>query len=205
MCRSVNTLMVVLVLLLSCACSPAPPAGDSDQQPVAPAWQELAPEAMSETQQALKERCLAAQQALGGQLKTALIAAIDEGGPVAAIAVCHEQAPIIAKAVAEREGVRIGRTSFKLRNQVNQPPEWAVDLITQQHGETVWLSGPDGRIAGLLPIRLQPECEICHGMPSAMAEEILAHIAESYPDDQALGFKAGDLRGWFWVEAGDQG
>jgi hypothetical protein len=31
-----------------------------------------------------------------------------------------------------------------------------------------------------------------------------SRINESYPDDQALGFAAGDLRGWFWVEIGEQ-
>ena len=52
----------------------------------------------------------------------------------------------------------------------------------------------------MLPILLQPECEMCHGEPAAVAEEVRARIDEHYPDDQALGFTAGDLRGWFWVE-----
>ena len=32
-------------------------------------------------------------------------------------------------------------------------------------------------------------------------EGVMAAISEVYPDDQALGFVEGDLRGWFWVEA----
>jgi hypothetical protein len=203
MSRSINALMVVLLLTGACS-SPAPPADESARQAAAPAWQEVLPAEMSPAQQALQERGLAAQQAMGKQLKAALVAAIDSGGPEAAIAVCHEQAPIIAAAVAESQGVKIGRTSFKLRNQNNQPPEWARDLVAQQHGEPIWLAGADGRLAGLLPIRLQPECEICHGVPTAIAEEILARIKESYPDDQATGFAAGDLRGWFWVEVAEQ-
>jgi putative hemolysin len=202
MSRSINTLMVMLLLTVACS-SPAPPADEGEQQAAAPAWQEVRPAQMSPVQQAQQERGLAAQQAMGQQLKAALVAAIDEGGPEAAIAVCHEQAPIIAAAVAASEGIKIGRTSSKLRNQANQPPEWARDLIAQQHDEPIWLAGPEGRLAGLLPIRLQPECEICHGAPTAIAEELLARINESYPDDQATGFAAGDLRGWFWVEVGE--
>ena len=26
-------------------------------------------------------------------------------------------------------------------------------------------------------------------------------LGTSYPDDRAVGFAAGDLRGWYWVEA----
>jgi hypothetical protein len=192
----------VLGLLVACS-SPAPPA-DEVQQQEAPIWQEVLPTEMSPAEQALRERGLAAQQEMGKQLKAALLAAIDQDGPEAAIAVCHEQAPLIAAAVAASQGVEIGRTSFKLRNPDNRAPEWARDLVARQPGEPVWLSSTDSRVGGLLPIRLQAECEICHGEPAAIAEEILARISESYPDDQAVGFKAGDLRGWFWVEIGEQ-
>ena len=52
----------------------------------------------------------------------------------------------------------------------------------------------------LLPIRLQPQCTMCHGPAAAIADEVRAEIAASYPDDRATGFATGDLRGWFWVE-----
>jgi hypothetical protein len=42
---------------------------------------------------------------------------------------------------------------------------------------------------------------MCHGPVDAIDEEILAAVAENYPDDQAVGFVEGDLRGWFWVQA----
>ena len=45
----------------------------------------------------------------------------------------------------------------------------------------------------------------CGGGTGGPAEEIdaevMAALAEHYPDDQAVAFAEGDLRGWFWIEA----
>ncbi len=191
------TLGAVLLVAISCG-SPGPVATNS---PITtPAWRALPVTEMSAAELAQRERGLAAQRTMAGRLKAALIQAVDEGGPDAAITVCHEQAPRIAAELAASHQLRIGRTSMRLRNPENLPPEWAGDLVADRVADPTWLVGPDGRIAGLLPIRLQPECEMCHGQPDSMAEEVSARIAEHYPKDQAVGFTAGDLRGWFWVE-----
>ena len=39
---------------------------------------------------------------------------------------------------------------------------------------------------------------MCHG--KAIAEEVAQQIAELYPEDRAVGFRPGELRGVFWVE-----
>ena len=41
-------------------------------------------------------------------------------------------------------------------------------------------------------------CLTCHG--ESLQPEIATRINESYPEDEAAGFKTGDLRGVFWVE-----
>ena len=41
-------------------------------------------------------------------------------------------------------------------------------------------------------------CTACHG--EAIAPEVKAALAQSYSEDQATGFKPGQLRGIFWVE-----
>ncbi len=64
----------------------------------------------------------------------------------------------------------------------------------------MYVAGPAGELGALLPIRLKAECQVCHGPAEMIDEEILASIAESYPEDQAVGFAEGDLRGWFWVQ-----
>ena len=45
---------------------------------------------------------------------------------------------------------------------------------------------------------LQPLCLTCHG--SELAPGVAEQISELYPEDHAIGFEAGDLRGVFWLE-----
>jgi hypothetical protein len=48
------------------------------------------------------------------------------------------------------------------------------------------------------PIYVQPLCVTCHG--ATLAPDLQAKIDELYPNDQATGYAAGDLRGVFWAE-----
>ena len=41
-------------------------------------------------------------------------------------------------------------------------------------------------------------CVICHG--EGLSRDVAARIDELYPDDRAIGFEVGDLRGVFWTE-----
>jgi hypothetical protein len=141
-----------------------------------------------------------AQSDLLDQLLRRLTDALSQGGPAAAISICQEEAPQIAKSVAREHGVAIGRTSFRLRNPQNAPPEWAQPLVEQRLAEPQFVDLPDGRLGALLPIRLKPQCTLCHGPEAELAEEVKTALAEQYPEDQATGFQEGDLRGWFWVE-----
>ena len=43
-----------------------------------------------------------------------------------------------------------------------------------------------------------PLCLTCHG--AALSPDVEAALAESYPEDHATGYSAGDLRGAFVVE-----
>jgi hypothetical protein len=125
---------------------------------------------------------------------------MSNSGPAAAIEVCSQEAPKIAKEVGEEFGVKIGRTSFRLRNPSNQPPAWAVSLVEQQVDTPQFQQLDDGATAAFLPIKLQPQCLACHGDPATMPTEISQALHTLYPDDTATGFAAGDLRGWFWIE-----
>jgi hypothetical protein len=109
-------------------------------------------------------------------------------------------APEIAKSVSEQQGVRIGRTSWKLRNAANAAPEWATSLLADRPEEARAALGPEDVLGVTLPIRVASPCLRCHGTPESMADDVREAIAAAYPDDQATGFADGDLRGWFWVE-----
>lgn len=202
--RRLAILLTASLVVALAACSgpaePPPPAQDAAVSAHG-GWTPVAVDDLGEAQQAQHQRALDAVQAMGSRLMGELTAALDERGADGAIEVCSMRAPEIGAAVSNEHGLVLGRTSFRLRNPSNLPPEWAEQLIREQVAEPTWLVGPDGQLAGLLPIRLKAECEMCHGPREQIDGEVLARIDELYPQDVATGFVEGDLRGWFWVEA----
>ena len=153
-----------------------------------------------------------AESARGNQLlspyKRDLQAALRSGlqqGTVDAIAVCRIQAPDIAESLSQ-DGIRVGRSSHRLRNPANVPPAWVEPILAaylagtaDREPRTVPL--PGGRSGYVEPIVLQPVCLTCHG--EVLADEVAARIDELYPQDRAVGFEVGDLRGVFWIEYPD--
>jgi len=164
-------------------------------------WEKVLPGLMTETQKAQQELMLTATNALAAELMGELTAALDAGDAGAAIAVCRGKAPLVATHVSEAYGVEIGRTSYRLRNPANVAPAWAETYMADLVEDPTYVAGPNGELGALLPIRLRTECQMCHGSAEEIDEGIMAALAENYPDDQAVGFAEGDLRGWFWVEA----
>ena len=136
-------------------------------------------------------------------LLQALKAGLEEGGPTNAMTACNLQAPGIAEANSI-DGLKVGRSSHKLRNPNNAPSEWVTEsmeiMLENAPNRTVYGSWSNSmrfyRYAE--PIYVQPMCLPCHG--EAISEEVSAILAELYPDDQAVGFKEGDFRGVFWLE-----
>lgn len=140
-----------------------------------------------------------------GPFKTNLKAALTEGlaeGPASAIDACRTQAPAIAASLSV-DGVRMGRSSHRLRNPGNAAPEWVAPVLED------WVAADadrsprsidlgDGRRGYVEPIMVQPMCLTCHG--EHIDAELAARIAAAYPEDRATGFAAGDFRGVFWVE-----
>jgi hypothetical protein len=135
-----------------------------------------------------------------------LTRAMAEGGPPAALVVCRDEAQQLTREVGTRHGVAIGRTSHRVRNRANAPRPWAAELVAAHSGRKVTDAQPvtvdlDGRIGMLRPIGTQPFCETCHGARQTVDAAIGDVLKAAYPEDEAVGFAAGDLRGWFWVEA----
>jgi len=135
------------------------------------------------------------------QLKQALLDGMAEG-PATAIDVCRVQAPAIAADLAV-DGIRLGRTSHRLRNPSNTAPEWVSPVLDSWLAEDtdrapVSMRIGSGREGYVEPILLQPLCATCHG--TEIPADIAAEIADAYPDDEATGFEVGDLRGVFWIE-----
>jgi len=123
-------------------------------------------------------------------------------GPLEAMGACQLEAPAIAAALSQ-DGIRLGRTSHRLRNPANSGPDWVSPILADYLADdsdrtprTVPL--PNGRSGFVEPILVQPLCLTCHG--TAIAPDVAARIEKLYPDDEAVGFEVGDLRGVFWVE-----
>ena len=137
------------------------------------------------------------KQALQGALRSGLA-----DGPVEAIAACRSEAPEIAAALSQ-DGVRVGRASHRLRNPDNAAPAWVEPILAAYLAEPANLEPRTVTVSADLsgyaePIVLQPLCTTCHG--TNIPAEVAARIDELYPQDRAVGFEAGDLRGVFWVE-----
>jgi hypothetical protein len=140
-------------------------------------------------------------------LKAALMKGM-EGGPAGAIEACRVEAPGIADALST-DGVRMGRSSHKLRNPANVPPDWLAPLM-QDWADTGIRADDTGQLQGAVvelpgdrygyaePVFAQPLCLACHG--KELHPDVAARIGELYPEDQATGFDAGDFRGVFFVE-----
>lgn len=164
-------------------------------------WEPVEPATLGSAGQARLEAARTAVSDLGGRLKQDLLAALEAGGPGAAVMACQQIAPRIASEVGEERGLAIGRTSHRLRNSSNAAPAWAEATVRAcVDEEQVWL-GPGDRLGLLRPIPTAPLCLQCHGAPADLDPSAQIALGGSYPDDAATGFAVGDVRGYFWVEA----
>ncbi len=131
--------------------------------------------------------------------------ALSRGGPASAIGFCHLDATFLSQRIGKEEGIAAGRTSDRLRNPTNAPRPWAAPLVTANAGRQA--KGVDGfvvdlgdRVGVLRPIAERPMCAGCHGPADKLSAGVLPVLADRYPLDRAVGFRDGEIRGWFWVE-----
>lgn len=192
---------ILFVLVLGCQ-KPSEPvanqsaAGDDDTTPSIRQG-----ETPTEQQQ---QTMLAAKEALFTKLSGRLMEAMGSQGPAGAITVCQNEATQIAAEVSDSHDLKIGRTGVRLRNTDNQPPTWAKPLTESKTDTPTFVVLDNGDAAALLPIKMQVQCVMCHGPRDQIAPVIQDQLARSYPNDEAIGFHEGDLRGWFWVQMGGQ-
>ena len=166
--------------------------------------------AVAEAEQPQLETARQAARALGGDLKARLQAAMRDGGPVAAVNVCAEEAPAIATRVSEDLDLDVGRTALRVRNAANAPDDWEREQLeafkaAMEAGEDpagleaseVFAAEGQTVLRWMKPIPMGEVCATCHG--DDIAPEVQAAVAAEYPDDAATGFESGELRGAFTV------
>ena len=143
-------------------------------------------------------------------LKKELQTSMQEGGPVNAVSVCNLIAPGIASTYSARNGWEVGRTSLRLRNPNNAPDAWersvleafeerklsGEDPAQMEFFEVVRVNG-DKQLRYMKAIPVSGPCLVCHGeTPDSIVKTRLEIL---YPDDQALGYREGDIRGAFTI------
>ena len=159
-------------------------------------------------QQATDSRAVVKQFA--EELKGELVAAMQSGGPIAAVGVCNSRAPQIAAQASERTGWRVGRTSLKIRNPANAPDAWERSVLedfekrkaagedpqTLEYYSVVEQDGGQ-QFRYMKAIPTGELCLACHG--SSLQPKLAEKLDALYPQDKARGFKAGDIRGAFTI------
>lgn len=206
-------LLFLCVSFLVSACGhdqPAPASGAIPEEPAQDAPASLQPDPELEIVKEESARAEAAIAVFASALKAELKNAMQQGGPVNAIGVCNTTAMPITAKVALEQDLYLSRVSLRNRNPANAPNDWQTDVLDsfenrkaagEELATMAWseISENDGkeqfRFMKAIPTGLL--CLQCHG--SQISPEVTARLAELYPDDKAIGYSEGDIRGAFVV------
>ena len=157
-----------------------------------------------------KEEGINAIKMLGGALKSQLQAQMqhDKTG-LSAMAFCATQAMSITAEVNEKlpKNVSVRRMALKTRNEANRADaldqkifaEYEASIEAKTFSDSdikVVTEGNTTRVYKALVT--QTACLKCHG--GEISPQIQAEITKNYPDDKAVAFKEGSLRGMIVAE-----
>lgn len=143
-------------------------------------------------------------QASFKELSSNLMAQMKLGGPAQAVPFCNVQAMPITYKMAEKYNVTIKRTSNKVRNSKNKASERELEIINKyqsllNQGEVltplVEINNSNQKHY-FAPIQLNSKCLSCHGkLEEQLSVKTDSLIKSLYPNDKAIGYNDGDLRG----------
>lgn len=170
------------------------------------------PESENSAEASKKADYLRTSEELASELQSSLgsklMAAMERGGPSEAIAVCQEVAQELTEAADRTDPeVTINRTALRVRNPVNAPTaldekvlkDWKRALNKGLPAKPV-VNEAGGNVIVHRPIMTAELCLQYHGPPEQIDEATAQLLQKLYPEDEATGFQAGDLRGAFRIE-----
>ena len=139
------------------------------------------------------------QKVLGKTLMTT----IQEKGVVEAVKFCNERAYPLTDSMSTKYNANIRRVSDRPRNPKNKADAYELAHIETfkkalASGDTLLpiLSEGNGKVKFYYPIVTQALCLNCHGTPGkTMAPDVIEHLSQLYPDDQATGYGPDEVRG----------
>jgi len=189
--RSLSPAIVLAVLLTAAgaACSGGSGRGDT-------------PPAADSTSIA---RARTAADSLGPDLMGMLLGELERGGPESAVAVCADSAQV-RTARHSRDGLTIRRVGTRVRNRRNAPDSIETRVLAYMQGELdagrplkevveVGRTVDGWELRLMRPIALLDRCTACHGNAEQIAPAARALITARYPEDRAVGYAPGELRG----------
>lgn len=153
---------------------------------------------------AARERAENAAGKLMETLFLELTSALGKGPPEDALGICADRAPQVARKIQEEYGLSVRRFALRTRNKRNEPDayerKWFQEALQRYDGGKGPAPKPtaevvDGELRYVRPILLAEMCTKCHGTSEQITPDVRSALEQRYPDDDAIGFKPGDLRG----------
>jgi hypothetical protein len=143
---------------------------------------------------------------LASTVRGLLVKELRRGGHEAALRACSETAQRVTQEWRERTGNEARRVSLRHRNPANAPDAFEQEVLEdlerlkrEGHAarERHAVVEDEGRrvLRYVKPLVTAPVCLNCHGASEGLAPEIRQLLAERYPEDQATGYRTGDVRG----------
>ena len=116
----------------------------------------------------------------------------------------HFSGPIAAN--HSGDGVTVRRVTLKVRNPQDTPDDYERGMLLDLEAKLadgalpkevaeVVSDDTGSRLRYMRPLVIKGTCLNCHGDVESMDPELRTVLEERYPDDQAVGYQEGDLRG----------
>ena len=140
----------------------------------------------------------------GKTLKSKLTAAVDKGGIQNGINTCNDVAQKMMDSLSVVYSAKIKRTTLKLRNEKDKPDQEELAVLSEYSKEMNSGVKPkpkvkqlaSGEIRFYAPIVIEKVCLNCHGkIGENVKPQNYDVIKKHYPNDEAIDYKEGDLRG----------
>ncbi len=197
----VVAISLVLTAATLCGCKKSPTSKQEEAATQEPARQQEVPQPETDRGRLTVQIFQAYQKDVVGSLKAALVG----GGTTAAIPVCKGVSAKLSERFATMEEVSVRRVAVRYRNAEHIPDAFEASIFKE------WEEGLEN---GLPPVAISREteeglrvmqpimlgarlCLRCHGKQRDMAPETIAMLKRLYPQDNAIDFELGDVRGAF--------
>jgi hypothetical protein len=158
---------------------------------------------------ALLEESRALANRITTQVRDELVRELERTGPIRAITVCKYSVPEITSNLSRQTGQRITRVALRPRNRaLAEPDAWEQRVLLGfekriAKGEKAdalefheIVVEPAGRAFRYMKsIAVSQPCMACHGPVGELSEGVRAQLQLDYPNDEAVEYRLGQLRG----------